>query len=403
MSRVGIKNLVEFVEDFASVKSGNLLEKNWKHVVNIFDVNVSKGEMYIPETFYPKIQKWFGKLDDKHSEDAVLRVESQTIVRIVNKWTFAQTLFNPLRASRPMNNNLENKSHTEISDILQQIPDKCDFCSPLSYTGVDTWGRIERDTCMTASNCAKYDGKHGLIIFKTHSPLDYSKEKLVDIFGICDEWFKCAHEENNNAIYPMLTWNCKGKAGASQSHGHAHLLLGESFHYGKWEYLRNCAKLYNLANPQQNYFEDLIRASRALGLIKTIGAAHIIVNLTPTFGYDLMVIGWHFDRDFRDALDSAIKTLLYRYKSLTFNIGIHFPPLHEGEIRPRLNFAKFKEDMTTADAPMPFIAYLVDRGEHSNGKFTSDFCGMMLNGSNIVSNDPFESADVMRVPDMLWK
>jgi len=60
MSRVGIKNLVEFVEDFASVKSGNLLEKNWKHVVNIFDVNVSKGEMYIPETFYPKIQKWFG-------------------------------------------------------------------------------------------------------------------------------------------------------------------------------------------------------------------------------------------------------------------------------------------------------------------------------------------------------
>ena len=57
------------------------------------------------------------------------------LVRVVNKWTFTQTLFNPLRSHRPMNNNLEHKSLTEVADALEEIPEKCDFCSPLSYTG----------------------------------------------------------------------------------------------------------------------------------------------------------------------------------------------------------------------------------------------------------------------------
>ena len=44
---------------------------------------------------------------------------------------------------------------------------------------LDLWGRIERDTCMTASNCAKYDGNHSLIIFKDHSPLKYTKVSVI--------------------------------------------------------------------------------------------------------------------------------------------------------------------------------------------------------------------------------
>ena len=58
------------------------------------------------------------------------------LVRVVNKWTYQQTLYNPLRSCRPMNNNFENRSFTDISDELQAIPDKCDFCSPLSYTAI---------------------------------------------------------------------------------------------------------------------------------------------------------------------------------------------------------------------------------------------------------------------------
>ena len=35
---------------------------------------------------------------------------------------------------------------------------------------------------MTASNCAKYDVQHGLIIFKDHSPLKYTKVSQATVF-----------------------------------------------------------------------------------------------------------------------------------------------------------------------------------------------------------------------------
>ena len=79
-SKLATKNIVEFAEAFLQAKNcGELADKNWKLILGLYDVSVSKGEMFVPETFYPKIQKWFGKIDDESAEDAVLRVEEQTI------------------------------------------------------------------------------------------------------------------------------------------------------------------------------------------------------------------------------------------------------------------------------------------------------------------------------------
>ena len=63
-------------------------------------------------------------------------------VRIKNRWTFDQTLFNPIRSKRPMNNNMENKTATEVADEFENIPSRCDFCSPIAYTAV---GMFKRD------------------------------------------------------------------------------------------------------------------------------------------------------------------------------------------------------------------------------------------------------------------
>lgn len=57
----------------------------------------------------------------------------------MNKWTFDQTLFNPIRAKRPMNNNFENKTPAEVADEFELIPGKCDFCSPIAYTAIGTF------------------------------------------------------------------------------------------------------------------------------------------------------------------------------------------------------------------------------------------------------------------------
>lgn len=397
-------NIVDFAEAFLQAKASDELSDTWKKIVGLYDVSASRGKMFIPETFYPKVQKWFGHIDDKSPEDAVVRAENQLIVRVMNKWTFDQTLFNPIRAKRPMNNNFENKTPAEVADEFELIPGKCDFCSPISYTAIDSWGRIERNTALTASNCAKYDGFHSLIIFKDHRPLRYSKEKLTDIFSICEEWFYCAHEVNENAIYPMFSWNCKERAGASQNHGHAHLVLGENFHYGRYEYLQHVARNYNYANPKQNYFLDLISTSKAMGLAKSVGESTILINLTPSFGYDIIVLSWNFDQDFRDAMDKAIHLLTKKFESVTFNIGITFPPLEkEGKVRKRLAWVHLKEALLLEDAPMPYLAYLVDRGDPSNGKYTSDVGAMKLQGSSIVANDPFAAGKILRIPDLLWK
>lgn len=394
--RIAVKNVFEFAEMYQKIRDGATPSRDWKLIFRIFNVVLSKGEMYVPETFYLKVNKWFGKLDDPSMEEAVVRVEEQDIVRIINKWTFEQTLFNPLRSDRPMNNKMPLKSFTTISDELQELPEKCDFCSPLNYTAIDLWGRIERDTCMTASNCAKYDGMHSLIIFKDHSPLKYTKDKLNDVFSVTEEWLQCANEKNDRAVFPMLTWNCRERAGASQNHGHCHLLLAEDFHYGRYEFLHNVSKQYTAANPGNNYFLDLIAASKALGLVKTIGYVNIITNLTPGFQHDFLVIGWNFDREFRDAMDSAMKTLIQRFESLTFNVGILFPPLQDGRIRKRLDLVDMDTKLSKPGAPMPFIGYLVDRSDASNGKFTSDVCGMKLHGSNVVATDPFEIGKGLR-------
>ena len=200
----------------------------------------------------------------------------------------------------------------------------------------------------------------------------------------------------------MLNWNCKERAGASQCHGHCHLLLAEKFHYGKWEYLHHCAERYMKEYPGQNYFLDLLKVSKSLGLVKSIGTSHIVINLTPSFGYDLLVISWNFDRDFIDAMDSAIKTLTQRFKSLTFNIGILFPPLEDGKIRKRLELSTVESVLTEDGAPKPFIGFLVDRGDPSYGRSTSDICGMELFASSVVSTDPFELRKMLKISDRLW-
>ena len=82
MARIGFKNLIEFTEAFYEARINTEKRKEWALILQMFNVHVSKGQMYVPETFYPKIQKWFGKIDDTSADDAVLRVENQVISKI---------------------------------------------------------------------------------------------------------------------------------------------------------------------------------------------------------------------------------------------------------------------------------------------------------------------------------
>lgn len=76
---VATDNLVEFAEAFFEAKTSEDLDETWKLIIDIYDVSISRGKMFVPETFYPKIQKWFGHIDDASVEDAVVRAENQLV------------------------------------------------------------------------------------------------------------------------------------------------------------------------------------------------------------------------------------------------------------------------------------------------------------------------------------
>ena len=54
------------------------------------------------------------------------------------------------------------------------------FARPLTDTTADVFGRIQGRFCVTASNVAKYDAWHGLIIPNEAQPLHFSAEQLED-------------------------------------------------------------------------------------------------------------------------------------------------------------------------------------------------------------------------------
>ena len=81
---------------------------------------------------------------------------------------------------------------------------------------------------MTASNLFKYcQPCHGLVLLKKHHPLRFTLPELADLLAAAEGWFQRAAAAHPAARHPFLLWNCGARAGASQFHGHAQVLLSE--------------------------------------------------------------------------------------------------------------------------------------------------------------------------------
>ena len=95
-------------------------------------------------------------------------------------------------------------------------------CSALTWTCC----RLEAQHTVTASNLFKYcQPCHGLVLFKHHEPLDFSPAQLSDLLALSQGWLQIAHRLHPQARHPLVLWNALHRAGASQYHGHAQVLL----------------------------------------------------------------------------------------------------------------------------------------------------------------------------------
>eukprot|EP00884_Botryococcus_braunii_P021830 jgi/Botrbrau1/8330/Bobra.0081s0019.1 len=249
--------------------------------------------------------------------------DTQRVVSITERTGNGQVWFNKQRVKKPSN----------FTSTVQPLKDptndgaNCDFCKWGIYTAEDTFGRIEREHAVSASNLFKCCGPfHGVVLFKRHHPHQFTLPELTDLMLVSDEWFQRAHGSNPAARFPLLVWNCLSRAGASQFHGHAQVMLS-TVPFPGVEALLHTADRYNATQSRSSYFQDQLRAHNAVGLLRSheIGnvRAWCYASLTQKKDAEIVIqadslgnVAMHF------LLFCALRALLDRRGVECFNVGI---------------------------------------------------------------------------------
>ena len=301
-------------------------------------------------------------------------VRKQRIVKVTNSVTLEGTLFNELRASRPIQTGVDLDLGQEIEATKGDA-----FCRPLESTPSDVFGRVRGAHSVTASNVAKYDGFHGVVVFDDHDPLAFAPEKVSDYVSVGLEWGKKALETDPEARYFFLMWNCLWRAGGSIIHGHAQATATRRMHYPKVEHLRRSSLSYG-AEHGTSYFDDLYRIHDALGLsIPAPEGVRAFANLAPIKEKEIVLVGQSLEEEpLRLTVGRVLEGLTRRLGARSFNAAFYVPPL-----------APTEEDWSN----FPVVVRLVDRGDPASR--TSDVGAMELYAASVVASDPFAVAGAL--------
>jgi hypothetical protein len=331
-----------------------------------FHVDSTVGRLEAPESMYDWIKKNFG---------AVERVANQKITKVTNLLTWEGALFNEIRARRPLE---VQGSQAQLRKAIEQSYGD-PFCNPETGTPVDIFGRVKGRHGMTASNVAKYDGYHGIVIFDAHDPLALDRDAIADYFETALEWGRRALQEAPESKYFFFMWNCLWKSGASIIHGHAQMTLTHGMHYPKVEALRRTWVGYKQQYNGAGYFDDLYQVHHSLGLAWEWGGVKGITYLTPVKEKEVLLIAPEPGKPLYDAVGRVLERYLKKLGVASFNLALYLPPL-----------ADTGEDWNG----FPAVVRLVDRGD-PNCK-TADVGAMELYAASVITSDPFQVAEVLQ-------
>lgn len=324
----------------------------------LFSLTITSGKLSPPQSMLPWIEHQFGSVE---------RVTTQKIVKITNLFTFEGAMYNSLRALRPRQ--LEDRLSIEarIMDRATEDP----LANPYLDTPEDIFGRIKGKYSVTASNIAKYESLHGIVIFDDYNPLDFNLEKITDYLSTAWEWGRQAYAYDPQARFFFFLWNSLKKAGATLAHGHAQVVLGRGQHYAKVELLKDAASRYR-AQYSSDYFDDLYRVHLDMGLAMESRGNRLFAYLTPIKEKEIIVLSQDFDSSLAESVYTVLACFRDRLFVSAFNVGIAVPPFVDEE-KGWENF--------------PVVSRMVDRGYPGDG--SSDFAGMELYAASIITSDPF--------------
>lgn len=319
----------------------------------------------------------------------VAQVRDQPIIKVTNRWTLDAAIFNPLRARRP--HDREQTGETAPDEELERSiaasagPDDM-FSDPHSWTPADTFGRVRGRFCTTASNVAHYDGWHGLVIFDEFHPLRFEREQLRDYFDVALYWLQTAHREDPPARYPLITWNCLWKSGATITHGHLQMVLSREMASGQIERRRRAEGDYrDIYDSSLSY--DLWLLHDALGL--SFHASKDIrgyVSLTPFKDREVFLVSNDLPeltstslQPLWDATFDALRGLIDHQGVRSFNVIIALPPLGPT--------TEYWDDHSA-------WVRIVDRGDPLSRLVSIG--AMELFASSVIATDPFSVAAALR-------
>jgi hypothetical protein len=323
----------------------------------IFHVSETVGRLDAPESMHSWIKGYFGSVDV---------VMAQRIVKITNQITLEGALFNELRARRPM----EARAPSDL--VTEARTKKGDpFCHPEAGTPEDVFSRVSGRYCITASNIAKYDGFHSLIVFREHDPLNFDEERVVDYVTTARAWADEVIVCDPAARYFFFMWNSLWKAGASILHGHAQVTMTRDMHYAGVEAWRRAALTYHQVHGN-GYFDDLYAAHADLGLGFTADGVRVLSYLTPVKERETLLMASALTDNLKRALYRALACFRDQMGVQSFNVALYAPPI-----------APTDEDWST----FPTIFRIVDRGDPVNR--TADIGAMELYAANVIGTDPF--------------
>jgi hypothetical protein len=348
----GISNLVQRLDSLSSADRA-LFDRLYSPIAQ-------HGSMRIPQNMEGWVAKQFGSLK---------AVADQQVLRLTNNITGEETIFNSVRALKPS----DTRDKTAVSiDSVDMGADT--FARPLENTTADTFGRIKGQHCITASNIAKCDELHGLVIFNNSHPLKWNRDEVADYIETAWLWAQKAHSLHPLNRYFFFCWNCLWRSGASINHGHAQMTLSRGRAYSHIEFLRKSAQSYR-RKYGTSYFDDLYNAHKILGLAFDRNGVRALAYLTPVKSKEIVLMS--------DTLNVSFKTSVYDILSLyrdvlgvtSFNLAITLPPMD----KTRESWQGF-----------PVMAWLVDRG--SLDYRSSDIGSLELFAANSVASDPFKLA-----------
>lgn len=315
-----------------------------------YRLEFATGTLKIPAEMVPWVTERFRSVE---------RVETQQVVSLTNRFTGEHSLFNQLRTERP----IEARSPVRLAELEEK--EHCLFCQPETSTPADAFGRITGSYCVTASNIAKYDALHSLLIFKEHNPLNIREEWLEDYLSTAERWFETViHHQNEPTLHKFFLWNALWKSGASIIHGHMQLTATRE-RYGKVAALEAAISAYN-RTFNGDYLTDLIAVHERLGLARHEGRETILCYLTPIKEKELVIVS-SVARS--EEMARTLYTVLQRYLEL----GVQ-----------SFNLALFQMDGR-------HIVRLVDRG--SLAERNSDIGAMELYAASVIAADPFKLAE----------